>query len=814
MMTFAWQSLLLLGLAYFLGCWIACLVRRMVGAPASVGATVPAGVAIPAAVTPTGVARETSGQVGVGHTTTGIPPGPSPDAFRRADTLEPTPASVKPSQPAATNDQARGMGGTAPAATPGPATDAIVERYERALSGQPSAAPNSTTSAADVAASAGAAAAAAAAAAAGRDSSRASSRTSSVTPAGTPTSSPDRLDDLQRIRTIDRDLELALNRLGIRNYAQIGGWRPDDVSRVSQELGFKGRIEQENWIEQAQILAGGHDTFYSSRLARGETASTARAPGAQAASGQAGGVRPSSMPGASSPPATPAPSQPIASQPIASQPAPSVRPTPPPAAAVAPVPANPPPAAAPRAPIAQAAPVPVAPRTPPTSPASPPATTVAAPDVPRPPRTGIEAAAAAAAALAAAAAAAKAAPTRAEPSAPVAQRTPASVDASASPPVRPPAVSENAAFAAPRATAPAAPAPAPAKAPAQSAPSTTTTTTSALPANPAPSRPPAADDRIATGSVRDRLQRISGITPEIEKLLNVQGITRYAQIAQWATGDIERFDRLLGYQGRIQRENWIEQAQILSRGGETASSREHDRRTTANAAPSPVASLPAVAPAAAIARPQSVTDARPAPSQPAPPVTRVQAPSTRVPDVHPSAAASSGQTAEPTRAEVQSLATAAASAAAAAAAQAAPRPSRLGDAIRGNETRPAEQSSDQRPSEHRTSDLSSLRSVRSEAFRSGASSAGSGPRAAEFHDLKRIRGIGVLIEKKLNSMGISRYEQIAEWTMPDIERVSQVLDFKGRIERENWVEQARILASGGQTEFSRRADRGDIGGGA
>ena len=37
-----------------------------------------------------------------------------------------------------------------------------------------------------------------------------------------------------------------------------------------------------------------------------------------------------------------------------------------------------------------------------------------------------------------------------------------------------------------------------------------------------------------------------------------------------------------------------------------------------------------------------------------------------------------------------------------------------------------------------------------------------------------------------------------------------MLDFKGRIERENWVEQARILAAGGQTEFSRRVDRGEV----
>ena len=82
-------------------------------------------------------------------------------------------------------------------------------------------------------------------------------------------------------------------------------------------------------------------------------------------------------------------------------------------------------------------------------------------------------------------------------------------------------------------------------------------------------------------------------------------------------------------------------------------------------------------------------------------------------------------------------------------------------------------------------------------------------RFAVVDDLKRIRGIGVLIEKKLNSMGITGYEEIANWASADIDRVSQVLDFKGRIERENWVEQARILAVGGQTEFSRRSDRGE-----
>lgn len=76
-------------------------------------------------------------------------------------------------------------------------------------------------------------------------------------------------------------------------------------------------------------------------------------------------------------------------------------------------------------------------------------------------------------------------------------------------------------------------------------------------------------------------------------------------------------------------------------------------------------------------------------------------------------------------------------------------------------------------------------------------------------DLKRIRGIGVLVEKKLNGLGVNSYAQVASWTSADIERISRALDLAGRIERESWIEQARILSAGGHTEFSRLFDRGE-----
>jgi len=76
---------------------------------------------------------------------------------------------------------------------------------------------------------------------------------------------------------------------------------------------------------------------------------------------------------------------------------------------------------------------------------------------------------------------------------------------------------------------------------------------------------------------------------------------------------------------------------------------------------------------------------------------------------------------------------------------------------------------------------------------------------AKKDDLKKISGVGPAIEKKLHKMGVTRYRQIANWKAADVTRADDALNFKGRIKRENWVKQAKILASGGETEFSKRS---------
>jgi predicted flap endonuclease-1-like 5' DNA nuclease len=338
-------------------------------------------------------------------------------------------------------------------------------------------------------------------------------------------------DDLTRIRGIDQALQARLNAHGVRTHAHIAAWHAEDVERISTELNLGVRIARENWIEQAQILAGGGETAYTLRKLQPEPA-----------------------------PAEPAPST-----------------------------------------VEQRVSVPLA------------------------------------AAAAAAAAAARA---------------------------------------------------------------------------PGPSSPP------PPPSPGGSLRRIADIDAELEQRLADEGVTTYAQIAAWGPGDVVRFDRVLGLEGRIANEYWVEQAAVLARGGETAFSRIFDRMHGG----SPLSSIPPAA--AGVAEPE--------------------APAAEEEDAEPAAA---------------------------------DRPQR--------------------------SDISVLRSVKSEAYRPADA-------PAEPDDLKRIRGIGLLIEKRLNAMGITRYEQIANWTSADIERVSSKLEFKGRIERENWIEQARILASGGQTEFSRRIDRGEV----
>jgi predicted flap endonuclease-1-like 5' DNA nuclease len=70
-----------------------------------------------------------------------------------------------------------------------------------------------------------------------------------------------------------------------------------------------------------------------------------------------------------------------------------------------------------------------------------------------------------------------------------------------------------------------------------------------------------------------------------------------------------------------------------------------------------------------------------------------------------------------------------------------------------------------------------------------------GPQGAA-DDLKLISGIGPSIERMLNGLGIYHFRQIAAFTPANVAWVDRHLRFKGRIEREDWVGQAKTLAVG------------------
>ena len=65
----------------------------------------------------------------------------------------------------------------------------------------------------------------------------------------------------------------------------------------------------------------------------------------------------------------------------------------------------------------------------------------------------------------------------------------------------------------------------------------------------------------------------------------------------------------------------------------------------------------------------------------------------------------------------------------------------------------------------------------------------------ERDELKVIKGIGPVIEEALNARGIYHYRQVANFNKTDVDWVNSELDFSGRIEREDWIEQAKRLVA-------------------
>ena len=82
---------------------------------------------------------------------------------------------------------------------------------------------------------------------------------------------------------------------------------------------------------------------------------------------------------------------------------------------------------------------------------------------------------------------------------------------------------------------------------------------------------------------------------------------------------------------------------------------------------------------------------------------------------------------------------------------------------------------------------------------------------ADGDRLTTIKGLGPKAASLLNGLGVTRFDQIAGWSDTDIAAIdAQMGAFKGRIERDRWVEQAKLLAQGDTASFE--AEFGKLGG--
>lgn len=97
-----------------------------------------------------------------------------------------------------------------------------------------------------------------------------------------------------------------------------------------------------------------------------------------------------------------------------------------------------------------------------------------------------------------------------------------------------------------------------------------------------------------------------------------------------------------------------------------------------------------------------------------------------------------------------------------------------------------------------------------------------GARNGKPDNLQMISGVGPKLEKTLHGLGFFHFDQIAGWTSDQVGWVDEHLRYKGRIERDAWIDQARLLAAGDMDQFSalfgpggsgKAASKGKSGGG-
>lgn len=221
---------------------------------------------------------------------------------------------------------------------------------------------------------------------------------------------------------------------------------------------------------------------------------------------------------------------------------------------------------------------------------------------------------------------------------------------------------------------------------------------------------------MARNGKPDDLLRISGVGPKNEKILHSLGFFHFDQIAAWTPEQVNWVDDHLRFGGRIEREEWINQARLLAGGNEAEFARLYGTGGEG-------------------AKEAGLRTMR-GPNERAAEVTSASTLMSTADKVADDKAAAEGKMNKP----------------------------------------------------------------------KGIAKA----RGGKADDLQRISGVGPKNESILHSLGFFHFDQIAAWTSTEVNWVDDHLRFGGRIKREEWIRQARLLAEGKDAEFAKLYGTGGL----
>ncbi|MEM1199544.1 MAG: EAL domain-containing protein, partial [Pseudomonadota bacterium] len=300
--------------------------------------------------------------------------------------------------------------------------------------------------------------------------------------------------------------------------------------------------------------------------------------------------------------------------------------------------------------------------------------------------------------------------------------------------------------------APAAPPPAAAAAP--------------VPAPAASAPAPAAEPRPAEDE-RDDLSLIAGIGPTIANELNGLGIQSFRQLAALSDDEAERVNEQTGFPGRVEREEWREQAAELMAGRPPRAKVDQEQLAAAQAAPEPA---PAPAPEPTPAPPQSDDLAL-------------------ISGIGPAIAKSLNDYGITTFQQLAALS--------------GEEVGRVNDHVgfpgrveREEWREQAKELMEGKPPRAKVDrQAKAAKKMPAPAPKAdGADAPPSLPPPAK-DDLTKIKGIGPALARELHNMGFHTFRQLSELDPDQIEQVNDQIGFPGRVERENWIGQARDFAA-------------------